>query len=351
MRRRGFTLIELLVVIAIIAILIGLLLPAVQKVREAAARAKCTNNLKQIGLAVHGYHDVGGGIPPAVTGNTGLTFWAIILPYIEQENIARQLDMDASGGSGNPVDAARVGATTAAASTSNYNVLRTQATGIGVYLCPTRRSGKAVNNAIVGGLPVGDYALVKTGGTNNWIFGRNDVNSQRQFLRPAIVSRNAIESVGDNLHNIEAGPTFNFIDNPNQGWRPRDKFASVTDGLSNTIVIGEKHITTNYLGKCCHANHGPNGRDGYIYWNRGNGPGAHGEYWIAGHTSLGIARSPLEGEGLGVNAVPALGSWHTGVCNFLFGDGAVRALANSTPVTPTLSNLANVRDGNAVEIP
>src|SRR5712692_175363 len=98
-RRRAITLVELLVVIAIIGVLIGLLLPAVQKIRGAAARIQCANNLRQLGLACHNYHDGMRSLPPGYTAKAaypdttpGWGWGAYLLPYIEQDNIHRQID-------------------------------------------------------------------------------------------------------------------------------------------------------------------------------------------------------------------------------------------------------------------
>ena len=143
--QRGFTLIELLVVIAIIAILIGLLLPAVQKVREAAARMKCQNNLKQLGIALHAYHDANGKLPPGAEntvwpkpnppGNTttfqGTTWLVYILPYVEQNNLYNQYNFTVAY--------------------NNATNLAVGTTKIPIYLCPSGgittsgNSGEAAN--------------------------------------------------------------------------------------------------------------------------------------------------------------------------------------------------------------
>ncbi len=188
--RRGFTLIELLVVIAIIAILIGLLLPAVQKVREAAARLRCKNNMKQIGLALHSYHDRTERLPPGyasgVTAGTdigpGWGWAAHILPDVEQDNLFRQMNLGTQ-------------ITAAAHAAPRVQPLK-------VFLCPSD-------------IDIGTFAVTNAG--------------------VSVAHANYVGVFGTN----------EMEDNPSAGngtffRNSRVRFGDITDGLSNTYVVGER---------------------------------------------------------------------------------------------------------------
>lgn len=330
--RSGFTLIELLVVIAIIAVLIALLLPAVQQAREAARRTQCKNNMKQIGLAIHNFHDVRNGLPPYMLGDGFLSFWGIILPYLDNANLYMKIDLL------QPV-------TSAANAPFLVNNPSSMGASLGGYHCPSRRAADLSNggpNANMIG-PTGDYAVVvwynnagnssAVGTADNccwWdLHGRNVDQNCFSAIRTATV----VDPVSGQRTGKGSGGTAN-------GWAPRDSFSKVTDGTSNTIFVGEKHITQNEIGKCCGGN---DTADGNIYWQ----PGGWGEYTIGRHVRVNTPLAPYKTLVDNPDYQTAFGSWHDGICHFLLGDGSVRGISVNTDIN-LFRNLGHASDGNVI---
>jgi prepilin-type N-terminal cleavage/methylation domain-containing protein/prepilin-type processing-associated H-X9-DG protein len=324
--RSAFTLIELLVVIAIIAVLIGLLLPAVQKVREAAARMSCSNNLKQIGLAVHNYHDANNKLPvsqygdysdPAAFGgfrysSTSWSFLAFILPYLEQDNLFRNGNIP----------------------TASLSASSARADAVKTFLCPSdqmsslRTFNQRSRYAWGGGGPSTTFLV----GLTNYkgVLGSNFIYGDYANATPAFVNG------GDGFWGANGLFSLDM-------WKRPVSLVGITDGTSSTFMVGEDIWTPEYAN--------------------GDQPG-NGFAWAhAVEATASCAMPPnnikrTNGTPIDVTSMDQAhwGSYHgfksrhAGGVQFVFADGGVRFVTNSIPLG-TYRALASYAGGEVADLP
>jgi prepilin-type N-terminal cleavage/methylation domain-containing protein/prepilin-type processing-associated H-X9-DG protein len=292
--RSGFTLIELLVVIAIIAILIGLLLPAVQKVREAAARMQCSNNLKQLGIAVHTYNDTFGRLPYNWSPNDygyddngrSWSWLSQILPYIEQGNLYTQGQLGTAGALAGPQPAAPILSFNSAAAV--------HATMIKTFQCPSDPNSQTVstnraNGSTGSGCGVTNYKGVSG---SNWAWGSWTNNGP-----------------SGNNNGLDAGDGF-FYRHDN---RRSLTLLGVTDGLTNTLMVGEDLMAINV----------------HCGWPRANY--SNGTVAIPLNNGLVSGQPGFNNPGDWPNLY-SFRSRHTGGANFALGDGSVKFVRQSIDI-------------------
>jgi prepilin-type N-terminal cleavage/methylation domain-containing protein len=364
----AFTLVELLVVIAIIGLLIALLLPAVQAARESARRMSCTNNLRQMGIAVHNFNDSRGALPPSIIARHRMSLFPLLFPYMEQQPLYEKIlatpDIYGDTSEGKFVTGAgwwgpNINSGSLTGTSALTDADRDMIGRVAIYFCPTRaRSKPAIVKQPAGTTwdkagPQHDYAIVGCQGSSGTIgINLGDVTAWWQFAGDTSGSSN------DNDPSRLSSPfRISKSDYKNGGqnggivtkWSPRDKISWWRDGTSNQLLIGEKHFTDEwYIGRCDNSNNGdcsyftafPTGQ-GVVSVTR--------TFDRAGSTDRFIAKGK-EAAGLADGGMSYFGSPHTGICNFLIGDGSVHGLPNTTS-SDLLRKLACTRDGQTATLP